>query len=69
MVVRGRSLMMVHTNDYDEPSANRRHNPPGGRRGGGRKRDINGGVCELVHMEVCLSDSSPQLEKPLLRRY
>ncbi|CAF1924059.1 hypothetical protein HID58_064206 [Brassica napus] len=38
MVVRGRSLMMVHmTNDYDEPSANRRHNPPGGRRGGGRR--------------------------------
>ena len=30
--------MMVHmTNDYDEPSANRRHNPPGGRRGGGRR--------------------------------
>ncbi|RID40454.1 hypothetical protein BRARA_J00495 [Brassica rapa] len=37
MVVRGRSLMMVHANDYDEPSANGRHNPPGGRRGGGRR--------------------------------
>ncbi|CAF2315727.1 unnamed protein product [Brassica rapa] len=37
LVVRGRSLMMVHTNDYDEPSANGRHNPPGGRRGGGRR--------------------------------
>ncbi|KAL0697401.1 hypothetical protein Bca4012_053523 [Brassica carinata] len=36
-VVRGRSLMMVSTNDYDEPSANGRHNPPGGRHGGGRR--------------------------------
>ncbi|ESQ36185.1 hypothetical protein EUTSA_v10009260mg [Eutrema salsugineum] len=37
MVARGRSLMMVSTNDYDEPSANARHNPPGGRHGGGRR--------------------------------
>ncbi|KAJ0236040.1 Alternative NAD(P)H dehydrogenase [Hirschfeldia incana] len=37
MGVRGRSLMMVSTNDYDEPSANGRHNPPGGRHGGGRR--------------------------------
>ncbi|XP_019094886.1 PREDICTED: protein PSY3-like [Camelina sativa] len=36
MVERGRSLM-VSTNDYDKPSANARHNPPG-RRGGGRRR-------------------------------
>ncbi|CAL9214019.1 unnamed protein product [Arabidopsis halleri] len=35
MMVRGRSLM-VSTNDYDGPSANARHNPPG-RRGGGRR--------------------------------
>ncbi|KAF8079885.1 hypothetical protein N665_0994s0010 [Sinapis alba] len=37
VVVGGRSLMMVSTNDYDEPSANGRHNPPGGRHGGGRR--------------------------------
>ncbi|CAH8251439.1 unnamed protein product [Arabidopsis lyrata] len=35
MMVKGRSLM-VSTNDYDGPSANARHNPPG-RRGGGRR--------------------------------
>ncbi|CAN8307977.1 unnamed protein product [Cochlearia groenlandica] len=36
MVVRDRSVM-VSTNDYDEPSANGRHNPPGGRHGGGHR--------------------------------
>ncbi|CAH2038692.1 unnamed protein product [Thlaspi arvense] len=37
MVARGRSLMMVSTDDYGEPAANARHNPPGGRHGGGRR--------------------------------
>ncbi|WZZ77420.1 hypothetical protein YC2023_097992 [Brassica napus] len=47
MVVRGRSLMMVSTNDYDEPSANGRHNPPGGRHGGGRRGRLPRAVDDL----------------------
>ncbi|XP_019058316.1 PREDICTED: protein PSY3-like [Tarenaya hassleriana] len=36
-MVKGRSLLLIRTNDYDEPSANGRHDPPGRRGGGGRR--------------------------------
>ncbi|VVA90276.1 unnamed protein product [Arabis nemorensis] len=36
VVIRSGRSLMVSTNDYDEPSANARHNPPG-RRGGGHR--------------------------------